>query len=50
MHLSKNISSEILEPFKTFIENFRQTNRETSSNAKEWLGEIEKKREKLVES
>ncbi|KAL4471664.1 hypothetical protein ABPG74_008557 [Tetrahymena malaccensis] len=50
LHLSKNISSEILEPFKTFIENFRQTNRETSSNAKEWLNEMEKKREKLLDS
>ncbi|KAL4511896.1 hypothetical protein ABPG72_012741 [Tetrahymena utriculariae] len=50
LHLSKNISSEILEPFKTFIENFRQTNRETSTNAKQWLNEMEKKREKLLES
>lgn len=50
MHLSKNISSEILEPFKTFIENFRQTNRETSTSSKEWLNDMEKKREKLLQS
>ncbi|EAR94523.2 TBC domain protein (macronuclear) [Tetrahymena thermophila SB210] len=50
MYLSKNIASEILEPFKTFIENFRQTNRETSTNAKLWLNDMEKKREKLLES
>lgn len=33
-----------------FIENFRQTNRETCANAKDWLTEISKKRERLTEA
>lgn len=44
------MSTEIIEPFKTFIDIFRQTNREMSGSAKEQLYELERKRENLLDS